>query len=56
MGVAHYLSTGEILGRGEVGRIGVGEGSSYEVGHLDCDVEGGVGWDAFSSCRRIDDS
>ena len=52
VGVAEDLATLELLWRGVVGGISVGEGSGYEVCHLDFDIESGVGLNVGTALRR----
>ena len=55
VGVADDLAALELLRGGVVGVIGVGEGSGYEVCHLDFDIEGRVGRDCVTAlCRERD--
>ena len=55
VGVADDLTTLKLLGSRVVGVIGVGEGSSNEVGHLNFDIEGRVGRDGITAlCRECD--
>lgn len=51
VGVADDLAALELLGGGVVGAIGVGEGSGYEVCHLDFDIEGRVSLDGVAALR-----
>ena len=52
MGMADDNTVFEGLRSSIVGRISIGKRTSHEVGHLDADIEGGVGFDGGAAVQR----
>ena len=56
VGVANDFPAFESLGRAVVSHIGIGEGTSFEIGDLHLDVEGGLFGDVFVRAGEGDDA